>query len=767
MRWVTAFAALLAVGAVTTPTFARVASDAENHVQQHRSQMAAFQQLLESDPRAALDAAQGEVERARTLRPNDRRRGDALERLALAFVKLERYDAALAPAAEAVRIRKAARPVDHELVGLVQGVHALVLFALDRAAEADALLLDQLATYRKAYGRNDLRLAQKLESQAEMVQSGFGRPRLVVELLGEAAAIRQANPQASPGRLAATLQELAIRQVKLDQQVAADANLDRSQRILESLAAANPREEELRAGLGQTLVLRAGIAGVLADSDRARKLAAQARALRFDDRVLAAENEILVATVLSAILEAAEDYRGAIEQQRAVLETFGKNADLVASGAIDGGGIADTELWLARLLLQQPGDAALADARAAVESARTRLGDTSEVLFRLAEVERRSGREKEALDAYRKALTVRKENASEISVLFGTNRAPEQGREPARFGSATGDRLSFGQANVLVPGGPFSLDAWLKSRQDAPIPVGRATDASRLEIRSKSVVGKQGFAQAASAAMAPARLHPDAALVFIHGYNVQFDEAIKRGAQLVRDLNFDGPAFIFSWPSKGGTIGVFYYGLDQGTAANAVDALVEFLHEVRRATGAKSIHLIAHSMGNRVLLPALVKIANQRDADLRSRLGEVIFAAPAVPEREFIDSIGKLVKQGMNRFTLYASSFDRALLVGNVFDGRKFSLVVPVVLAGYVANGEPVVHPKMQSIDVSEARAGLLNMNHDVFATNPVMTEDIRQLLQTGERRPDKRLMQLLEPRPSAAKVRFWAYRRPDAGAGR
>jgi esterase/lipase superfamily enzyme len=37
----------------------------------------------------------------------------------------------------------------------------------------------------------------------------------------------------------------------------------------------------------------------------------------------------------------------------------------------------------------------------------------------------------------------------------------------------------------------------------------------------------------------------------VHGYNVSFDDAALRTAQLAYDLTFDCPAAFFSWPSKG------------------------------------------------------------------------------------------------------------------------------------------------------------------------------------------------------------------------
>ena len=240
--------------------------------------------------------------------------------------------------------------------------------------------------------------------------------------------------------------------------------------------------------------------------------------------------------------------------------------------------------------------------------------------------------------------------------------------------------------------------------------------------------------------------------MFIHGYNNSFDDAIKRTAQLVRDLNFDGAAFAFAWPSQGSALN---YGTDRETAAATVDACADFLKLVAASTGAETIHIIAHSMGNRVLLPALVELPR----DIQGRIGEVVLASPAVDLPAFNGALDKLTTSGLHRFTLYASSRDKALIAGFF---REFG----ATLAGFVST-EPIVHAGLDSIDVSEAGNSVekLNLNHDIFATNPVITEDMRQLLQKGTRPPGARLPNL-ERRTTKSGQPFWYYRPPSELAG-
>jgi esterase/lipase superfamily enzyme len=40
-------------------------------------------------------------------------------------------------------------------------------------------------------------------------------------------------------------------------------------------------------------------------------------------------------------------------------------------------------------------------------------------------------------------------------------------------------------------------------------------------------------------------------MVFVHGYNVPFADAVFKAAQIAYDANFLGTTIVFSWPSAG------------------------------------------------------------------------------------------------------------------------------------------------------------------------------------------------------------------------
>ncbi|MDO9314051.1 MAG: alpha/beta hydrolase [Burkholderiaceae bacterium] len=727
-------------------------AESQQHLKQHRELTRQFMQKLKADPRGALADALTAVQRTRSLGRNDPQRADALEMLSHAYLTAEQFDKALPPAAEVVRIRKAARPVDDELLALALDTYATLLFANERSADSDAALGESLAAWRRAYGTNDLRLAPILEGQAEYVQKAFGRPLWAIELLREAVTIRLLNPQSSGGKLAETLSELAIHEMRQAQYGECDGHLAKAQQLIEAEIRTDPAAQELKAGLVQVLVMRAGIAAVLGRKDQALDHVQRARAVVLTDRLRQAESQLLIAESLSSALNLSGDVDGAIEAELQALDVFKTHQDLLESGALDKDLVGDTLTSLGRLYLDRR---EIGPARQALKAAHSGLGDTPEILFNLSELERQTGNESQALAHYQSALRLRKESAGEVAVMFGTNRAPESGGELGRFGTTVADRVSLGRAAVLVPGAQFSDVGWLRPTRTVPLPVGLATDATRLLIRNKRVLDPVAFGVQTRELMARARLYPKSALVFVHGFNVSFDEAVQRAAQLARDLNYDGAVFVFSWPSQGT---VLRYGTDRDIADRAVGRFVEFLGQVEQATGAEKINLIAHSMGNRVLLPALAQIAADPQSKVRPKVREVILAAPAVPQSDFTSWLDTISNQGIRRFTLYASSADKAMWAGWLRE-RATSL------AGYASNGVPLWHPSVQSIDISKAsEPGLLQLNHDVFASNPVMSEDIRQVLQQGQKRLPNQRMPLMKVQrsPDEGKT-YWSYEPPAA----
>ena len=115
--------------------------------------------------------------------------------------------------------------------------------------------------------------------------------------------------------------------------------------------------------------------------------------------------------------------------------------------------------------------------------------------------------------------------------------------------------------------------------------------------------------------------------IFVHGYNVSFAEAARRTAQIAYDLDWQGTAVLYSWPSATDTNS---YDSDRENAVAAAQDLAAFIETVAVYSGAAQVHVIAHSMGNEPLLAALALNAASTSATGVPLLDQVVLAAPDV-----------------------------------------------------------------------------------------------------------------------------------------
>src|SRR5262249_42734305 len=98
---------------------------------------------------------------------------------------------------------------------------------------------------------------------------------------------------------------------------------------------------------------------------------------------------------------------------------------------------------------------------------------------------------------------------------------------------------------------------------------------------------------------------PGDVLLFVHGFNVSFADAMRRTAQLAYDLEWRGPALSFSWPSGDSATLTSYAGAE-ATVDWSKYNFARFLDQLAAALPeGRPVHAIAHSLGNRLLARAL------------------------------------------------------------------------------------------------------------------------------------------------------------------
>lgn len=121
--------------------------------------------------------------------------------------------------------------------------------------------------------------------------------------------------------------------------------------------------------------------------------------------------------------------------------------------------------------------------------------------------------------------------------------------------------------------------------------------------------------------------------VFIHGYNVSFEDAAMRTAQLAKDLNFKGVPMLYSWASA---YKLNRYEQDTETVGMTIKRLRLFLEQLIETKCIHEIHLIAHSMGNRALIAALELLSMPGDA-VTKPFKQIVLTAPDVPRKDVVD----------------------------------------------------------------------------------------------------------------------------------
>jgi esterase/lipase superfamily enzyme len=229
-------------------------------------------------------------------------------------------------------------------------------------------------------------------------------------------------------------------------------------------------------------------------------------------------------------------------------------------------------------------------------------------------------------------------------------------------------------------------------------------------------------------------------LVFVHGYNVSFEDAARRTAQIASDLKFAGAPVFYSWPSQADW---WMYRTDEKNVKLSVDPLKKFLLDIAQRSGADTINLVAHSMGNRALTAALKEI-DVVATEQEQLFNQVILAAPDIDADVFKRQIAPAIVTKANHITLYASSKDLALVASRTFHNGD-------PRAGD-AGDDLVVVPGIDTIDVSSGDSSLIG--HSYYGDSVSVLRDIEHLLH-GNPASSR---QFLEQVPYRNDLIYWTF---------
>ena len=324
-------------------------------------------------------------------------------------------------------------------------------------------------------------------------------------------------------------------------------------------------------------------------------------------------------------------------------------------------------------------------------------------------------------------------------IFFGTDREISGEAETGpEFGHVRANKLTLGRTEITIPRDAHRVGHMERPRTIKVIGITlwkeKEDPAKHFTVHETCLLSVSEFTNLAGVAAGQATNYKHSAFVFLHGFNTTFAEAMFRAAQMAHDLGFDGPAFAYSWPSVGN---VADYVTDMDSADNAVACLDEFLEIVLSTPGVRKMHLVAHSMGNAALAELVTRIGTRLRARSGKPIDQLILASPDIDAGEFVN-IARHFTDLANGVTLYACANDRALLA-------SMKIRSNYVRAGDVPDTGPVIVAGVDTIDVTAVGTEIFSLNHNVYAKNRGVLDDLGQIFLTGMRPPKKRMPTLQE----------------------
>jgi esterase/lipase superfamily enzyme len=298
---------------------------------------------------------------------------------------------------------------------------------------------------------------------------------------------------------------------------------------------------------------------------------------------------------------------------------------------------------------------------------------------------------------------------NESVIWHGTNRQPiDPGDTDKGYSTVHDDVVHYGSCRVFVPQshkiGSVGSPWWKRLLT--------MTD-DRLRLIAIDELRESVYWNGIAAQLAATDAKERCALIFVHGYNVSFQQAALRAAQIGFDLSIKGAMAFFSWPSQGSLLG---YPADAARIEASEDVIADFMTDFAGRSGANAVHIIAHSMGNRGVLRAVNRIAAQAHQRTGKPFDQIILAAADV-DADVFRRLSAAYAEVASRTTLYVSRRDRAVEASRWLHSYPRAGLMPPTL----------VLPGIDTINVTNA--DLTMLGHGYIAEAKDVLRDMHLIL--------------------------------------
>jgi len=337
------------------------------------------------------------------------------------------------------------------------------------------------------------------------------------------------------------------------------------------------------------------------------------------------------------------------------------------------------------------------------------------------------------------ALSTVQDEPSPVEVVFITARALDpKDRDTNHDQTPYSDQLE----NRALRYGVFSAQAQTDTEQGKPI--FRYTQGS-IDERDTFTTATARRAQTQPIARPAQRLADRIAgymdqrgrsdlLIYVHGYNVRMDQALRHGIQLQSVLP-NTQVVVFAWPSKSGLLTYGHADAMARTVATRLRDLVEVaVSDAFQKERPTTVWLLGHSTGARIISDTMLGLPTQA-ARSRQDTGDatppaqarIVLAAPDMSTPEFLERfVRRELPPQIDSVTVYFSGQDWALFFSDI-------LRMGVGILG--GNIEKQLKPEdlegvtgLAMIDAAAVRDELIG--HSYIVRNPVVLTDLSLMIE-------------------------------------
>jgi esterase/lipase superfamily enzyme len=326
------------------------------------------------------------------------------------------------------------------------------------------------------------------------------------------------------------------------------------------------------------------------------------------------------------------------------------------------------------------------------------------------------------------------EGTSRVRVLVATTRQRSTTDPGEMFNGERADGVSYASIVVSIP--PDSVRKIGAIQWPATLPGDPSRDFVTV---SADYLDKKAFNAAVDdTAKQTGRSR---VLVFVHGFNNRFDDAVYRFAQIVHDAKTPAIPVLFTWPSLG-ELRLRAYTYDRESTNFSRDALEELLDTLAKQPRVTEVNVLAHSMGNWITLEALrgrsISASRSTYNPKSDKLKNVLMVAPDVDVDVFHSELQRM-GSARPRISLFISRDDEALRLSRFIWGG-----VPR-LGDVNATQEPYQgefeRNRIEVFDLTALKAADNDAHDRAFDEAPTVATMIRNRLMQGQeltnREPD------------------------------